>query len=601
MTKHHAKHQAIRLLAHSLCAGVVLLATLGCRPYGNGRNDVYIPPATQPPADLIIRDALVYTMNEEQPAAEAIAIRGGVIVSVGTLQDMQPLAGPDTTIISAPGGMVLPAFQDAHAHPYLAGLDQQNCSMLDDPPTAEAYVARARSCYAAMTDRTWITGAGWNPTAFGAGPLPHKSLLDRVVPDKPAVFFSSDGHTAWVNSLALAAAGITRDTPDPPNGRIDRDPKTGEASGSLQEAAMLQMQALLPAPTAEQRLAAMRYMQTHLHSLGVTAVQVGYASIDPDDPLRALESFRDFADRGELRLRTVLSLLWDRDRGLEQIDELDAARRRYSAGLIDAGTVKLFLDGVVEPHTAALIEEYADRPGYRGDLQIPPTMLREAAARLDARGFQLHMHVIGDRAVRAGLDAIEYSRELNPRSNGRHHLAHVQFIHPDDLPRFAALDVTANVSPIWAGGEDEFLTVLTLPRVGPLRYPWTYAFRDLLDAGARVAFGSDWNVTSANPLLAIESAVTRRNAEDPALPAFLPEQAMSLGEALRAATAAAAYVNRLDDRTGILAAGMLADIVVLDTNLFDVAPKRISEARVTHTVFAGELVYSRASGPAPPR
>ena len=575
---------------------MVVLAVVALAACDARRDASPAPAATRVPADLLIRDAAVYTLDAAQPWAEAVTVRDGVIRHVGSLEAALVEVGPDTEIISAPGGLVLPGFQDAHVHPYIAGLDFFDCDMLETDPMPEAYAARARECYEQMSERTWITGAGWNPTAFGAEPRPERALLDAAVPDKPAVFFSNDGHTAWVNSLALAAAGIDRETPDPPNGRIDRDPGTGEPSGSLQEAAMLAMRALLPPPPPAQREAAMVYMRDYLHSLGITAIQVAYASIDDDDPVQALATYRDFADRGLLRLHTVISLLWDQERGLEQIDELIAARARVSGGLVQANTVKLFLDGVVEPHTAALIDDYSDRPGYRGELQIEPRTLQDAVARLDAEGFQVHIHVIGDRAVRAALDAFAHARRVNGVTDGRHHLAHVQFIHPDDRARFAELNVTATFSPIWAGGEDEFLTVLTLPRVGPDRYKWTYTLRSILDAGGRVAFGSDWNVTSPDPLLAIESAVTRRNALDPSLPAFLPEEAITLEEALVAATQAAAYVNHLDGSTGMLVVGKQADIVVLNDNLFDLPADAISDAAVAVTIFGGEVVY-RAPSP----
>ncbi len=339
------------------------LALAGCDPLRGvqpSRADA------RAPADLLIRDAAVYTLDDGQPWAEALTVHNGLIRYVGSLDGALAEAGPATEVISMPGGLVLPGFQDAHSHPYISGLDHFDCGMFEVESSPESYAARARECYDSMPERDWISGAGWSPTAFGAEPRPDKRLLDAAVPDKPAVFFSDDGHTAWANSRALEAAGIARDTPDPPNGRIDRDPVTGEPSGSLQESAMLAMRELLPPPSAARREAAMVYMRDYLHSLGITAVQVAYASIDPGDPQRALQTFREFADRGALQLRTVISLLWDQDRGLEQIDDLIAARDRFSGGLVQANTVKLFLDGVVEPHTAALIDDYSDRPGYRG-------------------------------------------------------------------------------------------------------------------------------------------------------------------------------------------------------------------------------------------
>jgi len=563
----------------------LVLALAGCEP---------APPvaATALPADLVIRDTAVYTVNAAQPWAEAVAVRGGEIVFVGDLAGAERLIGPETRIVSQPGGMVLPGFHDAHLHPYTSGLDHLDCDMDALPYEVQAYVERARSCYETMGDRAWIHGGGWNLAAFGAEPIPDKSLLDAVIPDKPAVFFSVDGHTAWVNSVALQQAGITSETPDPPNGRIDRDPATGEAIGSLQEAAMDMVRVLLPPPPAPRREEAMRWTLDYLHSLGITGMQEAAARPDPEDPLRALETYRSFADRGELGMHTRISLLWDSERGLDQIHDLRAARERYSGGLIDAGTVKIFLDGVVEPHTAALLDDYSDRPGFRGDLQVAPELLNEAVAQLDGDGFQVHIHVIGDAAVRAALDAFEHARKTNGATDNRHHLAHVEFVDPADVPRFAELGVTATFSAIWAV-EDYYLTDLTLPRVGPERYRWTYPIGSIAQAGGRVALGSDWNVSSPDPLLAIETAVTRVDPQTHATPPFFPQERLALEQAIAAATLNAAWVNHFDDRAGTIEAGKRADLVILDRNLFEIAPEQISDAQVVSTLFGGEAVYSR--------
>jgi len=591
-----------------LCATTLLFA---CKPAEQAEVAVAEPPAaeapateTEPevfriptiPADVVIRDAAVYTLNPEQPWAEAIAIRDGRIVLVGSLEDVDAMVGTKTMVISHAGGMVLPGFQDAHLHPYTSGIDQFDCSMDLQPMVPETYVAKARECYETMSDREWITGGGWNLTAFGPNPIPNKSLLDAVIPDKPAVFTSSDGHTAWVNSAALKAAGITAETPDPENGRIDRDPVSGEPVGSLQESAMYLVSSLVPPPPEKQRNDGLRYALDYLHSLGITAMQEASISPDPEDPLQALATYRAFADRDELDMHTVLSLRWDNRKGLDQIPGFIAAREKYDGGLIRASTVKIFLDGVVEPSTAALLEDYADQPGFKGELQVSQEVLNEAVAQLEAEDFQVHIHVIGDGAVRAALDAFAYARYRNGKSMSRHHLAHAQFIHPDDLSRFAELDVTATFSALWAGGEDEFLSVLTLPRVGAERYRWTYPLQSLIAAGGRVAFGSDWNVSSPDPLQAIETAVTRGNVSDPAIPVFMPQERISLEDALKAATLNSAYVNRLDRRAGSIEVNKLADLVILDRNLFEIEPAEISDAKVLKTLFGGKIVYQATGG-----
>jgi predicted amidohydrolase YtcJ len=475
---------------------------------------------------------------------------------------------------------------------YTSGLDHFDCSLDIQPQTAAAYVEKVAECAVAMSDRDWITGGGWSVTAFAPDGIPHKSLLDAVVADRPVVVFSIDGHTAWANSRALELAGITTETPDPPNGRIDRDPATGEPVGSFQESAMELLRAHLPPPPPEQREAGMRHALDYLHSLGIVAMQEANLSIDPDDPLEAAATYRQFADEDRLNMHTVLSLGWDNDKGMEQIDRLVAARERLSGGLIQAGTVKIFLDGVVEPRTAALLEDYTDQPGYKGELQVPQERLNEAVGQLDELGFQVHIHVIGDAAVRAALDAFAFARERNGRTDGRHHLAHVQFVDPADVGRFAELNVTATVSPLWAV-EDDYLTQLTLPRVGPERYSWTYPLQSILENSGRLAFGSDWNVSSPDPLLAIETAVTRVEPIDHDTQVFMPQQRISIAAAIEAATRNAAYVNHLDDRTGTIEVGKRADLVLLDTNLFNVEPAAISDARVVMTLFGGNIVYQR--------
>lgn len=573
----------------SLLPLVLPLLCTACKP---GEDDAE-PAAAVEAADLVIRDAAVYTVNPAMPWAEAVAIRDGTIIFVGGAAEADALTGPGTRVISQRGGMVLPGFQDAHLHPLTSGIDQFDCLLENVAQTEQAYVEAIADCARRMPDRAWISGGGWSVTAFPPAGIPGKAALDAAVPDRPAVVFSIDGHTAWVNSLALEAAGITAATRDPPNGRIDRDRHTGEPVGSLQEAAMDLVRAHLPPPPPKQITDGMRYALDHLHGLGIIAMQEASASIDPDDPQRMLPTYRAFADSGKLDMHTSVSLRWDSSKGLEQIHALEQARERYDGGMLRVSTVKFFLDGVVEPSTAALLEDYADQPGYKGELQVPAELLNEAVARLDELGFQVHIHVIGDAAVRAALDAFEHARERNGTNDNRHHLAHVEFVDPSDIGRFAELNVTATFSPLWAI-EDEYLTELTLPRVGPERYRWTYPIGSILTAQGRIAFGSDWNVSSPDPLLAIETAVTRVEPLEHETPVFMPQERITLADAIAAATLNAAYVNHIDDRTGTIETGKRADLVVLDTNLFEIDAPAISDARVVMTLFGGEVVYERS-------
>lgn len=578
-----------------LISSIALLCLAAC-----GSRDQSTPaarpdsPGTQAFADVVIRDTAVYTLNPAQPWAQAVAVRGGKIVLVGSNAEMDAMTGPGTRVFSQPGGMLLPGFQDAHTHPLSSGVDHFDCSLDVQPQQQQAYLAKVAACAESMADRQWISGGGWSVTAFPPDGIPHKELLDAVVSDRPAVFFSIDGHTAWVNSKALEIAGITAQTPDPLNGRIDRDPASGEPVGSFQESAMELIHALLPPPPQNQIDDGMRYSIGYLHSLGITAIQEANANVDPADPMQALSTYRKFADSGELKLHTVISLGWDNDKGLEQIHNLARVRDQYNGGLLNTDTVKIFLDGVVEPSTAALLQDYSDQPGYKGSLQVPPQILNEAVAQLDAEGFQVHMHVIGDAAVRAALDAYQHALERNGPTNGRHHLAHVEFVDAADIHRFAELNVTATFSALWAV-EDDYLTELTLPRVGAARYRWTYPINSILQADGRIAFGSDWNVSSPDPLLAIETAVSRIEPLQGLTPVFMPQERITLAEAVAAATLHAAYVNHLDDVSGSIEAGKLGDLVILDRNLFEIDASTISDTRVVATLFGGAVVYERAN------
>ena len=543
-----------------------------------------------PAADIVLLDAAVYTVNPDKPWAEAVAVKDGQIIFVGSSAEAKRYIGAGTASASLGGRMVLPGFQDAHVHPVAAGMDYQGCPLFDVKPDPAAYATTVRACADATADQGgWIVGSGWLSTAFPPYGIPDRTILDAQVPDRPVALWTTDGHTLWVNSKALELAGITRDTPDPVNGRIDRNPDTREPVGGLQESAMDIVQKILPAPDDQRRDDALRYAMKYLNSLGITAWQDASVPVK-DDPFELLQTYQRADQRGELTVHVVESLKWDNDRGLEQIPEILEARSKYNTGSIRASTVKIFLDGVIEPQTAALLEDYSDRPGYKGELQVKPEILNQAVAQLDAQGFQIHMHVIGDAAVREGLDALEYALKTNGPDDNRHHLAHVQLVDPADIARFGQLNVTANFQPLWAY-EDDYLKKLTLPRVGPERYRWMYPIRSIENAGGRIAFGSDWSVSSPNPLLGIETAVTRMGPLGETDKPFFEQETISLEEAIKAYTLNSAFLDHLDDRTGSIVTGKRADLIVLDHNLFEIPPANISETKVLLTLFGGKPVY----------
>lgn len=537
-------------------------------------------------ADLLFTGGPVLT--PEGRTATAVAVTGDRITAVGHAE-VHDLAGPRTEVVDLAGRLLLPGFQDAHVHPVPAGLELTQCD-LTRAGTAEDTLAAVRAYAAAHPEREWITGGGWSMEAFEGG-TPTKELLDAVVPDRPVYLPNRDHHGAWVNSRALALAGITRGTPDPADGRIERD-ASGEPSGTLQEGAMQLVGRLTPSATPADRLAALLHAQRHLHALGITAWQDALVGdfLGMDDPSDAyLTAARD----GSLTARVAGALWWDRERGAEQIPELVERRAASGHGRFRAGSVKLMLDGVAETGTAALLDPYLDKCGCatanRGTSFIDPGQLPKYVTELDALGFQCHFHALGDRAVRDALDAIEAARAANGPSDTRPHLAHLQVVHPDDVPRFARLGATANIQPLWAAHEPQ-MDELTIPFLGPERAAWQYPFGSLLRSGATLCAGSDWPVSSPDPLQGIHVAVNRVEPGGTA-PVFLPSERLGLADALTAYTAGSAYTNHLDD-TGRVRAGALADLVVLDRDPFTGPPEDIAETKIALTYVGGARVYA---------
>lgn len=492
-------------------------------------------------------------------------------------------------MVDLAGRLLLPGFQDAHIHPVPAGLELSQCD-LTGAKTAGDTLAVVRAYADAHPDREWITGGGWSMEAFEGG-TPTKALLDAVVPDRPVYLPNRDHHGAWVNSRALELAGVTRDTPDPADGRFERD-ASGEPIGMLQEGAMQYVGRLTPPATPADRLAALLHAQRHLHALGITAWQDALVGefLGMDDPS---EAYLAAAREGSLTARVVGALWWDRERGAEQIPELVQRRAALSHGRFRATSVKLMLDGVAETGTAALLDPYLDKCGCatanRGTSFIDPAQLPAYVTELDALGFQCHFHALGDRAVRDALDAVEAARKANGPSDTRPHLAHLQVVHPDDVPRFARLGATANIQPLWAAHEPQ-LDELTIPFLGPERAAWQYPFGALLRSGARLAAGSDWPVSSPDPLQGIHVAVNRV-APDERGPVFLPAERIGLTAALTAYTAGSAYANHLDE-TGSVRVGALADLVVLDSDPFAGPTEAISATKVALTYVGGERVHA---------
>jgi predicted amidohydrolase YtcJ len=533
------------------------------------------------PADLVLTGGSVFTADATSNVAEAVAVRDGRISWIGSAGEAEGQAGPETQVFDLEGRTVLPAFQDAHLHPAEGGLTALRCD-LHEAHSREACLETIGRYSAEHPELDWVVGTGWSIDSF-AGGTPSRADLDAVVPDRPAFFDNRDGHGAWVNTVALAAAGITRETPDPPGGRIERL-ESGEPQGTLHENAMWIVTKLLPPTTHEEWERAILGAQEQHHALGITAWQ------DARVEAETLAAYRSLAERGELTMRVEGNLLWNLEHGDEQLEELVELRSVGSVGRLRIRGAKIFADGVLENFTGALLEPYVGTDNY-GISMVAPEDFRRIVTLLDARDFQVHMHTIGDRAVRDALDAVEAAQEANGRRDMRHHLAHLQLVHPDDLPRFAELGVAANVSPYWAC-RSGYVEELTEPFIGPERSARMYPFGSLLRAGARLAFGSDWTVSTANPLHQIEVAVSRIAPDTRWHEPLLPEEGLDLATALATFTAGSAYVNFLEGETGTLEPSKSADLVVLDRDVLDPGAGPIGDASVVLTLLAGEAVYA---------
>ena len=540
-------------------------------------------------ADLALTGGAIYTMDGARSWAGTIAIDDGRIVYVGNDAGAREHIGPETKVVDLKGRMVVPGFQDVHIHPVSGGIEANGCD-LNAATNVEEYVAIIRKYADAHPDSPWIKGGGWSMAAFGPGALARKELIDAVVPDRPVILWSRDGHTVWVNSKALEAAGINRETKDPPDGRIDRDPKTGEAVGSLQEGAGGLVADKAPPDTDATRDAGLRYSIRMLNAYGITGIQD--ASVNEED----LQTYRRLDDAGELTLHVVGSIWWERDQGLEQIENIKRLRNEYTKGRVEAGTVKIMQDGVMENYTAVVLEPYKlkGKDDVRGIPMVEPELLKQAVAKLDAEGFQVHFHAIGDGAVRQSLDAVEAARTANGDLGHRHHISHLQLIHPDDQPRFRKLGVIANFQPLWAYA-DAYVTDLTLPFISRQTASYMYPIASMEKSGAVIAFGSDWSVSTANPFEEMETAITRMGSLGDTKVPFLPDERIALPEALAAFTINAAYTNRDEKDSGSLEVGKVANLAVLDRNLFEIQPTEISDTKVLVTLFEGQAVHGDLS------
>ncbi|MCG3161706.1 MAG: N-substituted formamide deformylase [Acidobacteria bacterium] len=545
--------------------------------------------AKDAPADLILTNGRVWLGGDSSSFAEAVAISGRSIVRVGKTAEIKQLIGERTRVIDLGGKLVAPGFNDAHIHFLGGALGLGEIDLTGTKSVAEM-VERIAAYARKNPDKQWITGRGWEYTPFPGG-LPTKSYLDAIIKDRPVFLSAYDGHSGWANSKALELAGITRETKFDGYGEIVRD-AAGEPTGALKEGAQRLVRRLIPEPSRERKLEALRQGMKLAASLGITSIQ--NASGSPEE----LSLYDELLKRGELTMRVSVAFSVGSRTTPQDIARFAALKNQYDFNsqnqtMLRADSVKFLLDGVIESHTAAVIERYSDLPPNHGapfgELALPADIYRDLVVKLDKAGFQIYTHAIGDRAVREALNAYENALNANRRLNARHRIEHIEVVSPEDIPRFAKLGVMASMEPIHA---DPGTTDVWSKAVGAERLKFAFAWQSLLKSGARLVYSSDWPAAiSVDPIRGLHSAVNRRTVDGKPPRGWVAEQRVSIGDALRAYTQAGAYSSFEEGIKGRIAPGMLADIVVFSQDLFKIDPMRIHETRVTLTVFDGKVIY----------
>lgn len=541
-------------------------------------------------ADIVFRNGAICTMDPARSWCQAVVIKRGRIVFVGSDEKVKPWIGSQTKTIDLNGRMILPSFHDTHVHLAEGGVELGQLSLEGCADIADA-MKRLKNYAEKNPDQKWILGGNWALTLF-PNANPKKETLDEVVKDRPVFLISNDGHSAWANSKAIELSGVTAKTADPPLGRIERDEKTGEPSGAFREAAMDLIRRKSPRVTDTQMLEGTKNAVKYANSFGITHVTEANAGED------ILRTYRKLDDDNSLNLKVRASLETDPQGTEKQVNRARALRRKYSAGKLCVGEAKFFADGVFETHTASVLTPYLDKKEETGISNWTDEKFAKVATEFEKAGFQIHIHAIGDKAVRQALNSIEASRKANGDLDLRPHIAHLQLVDKADLPRFRKLGVTATFQALWAY-RDVFVKDLTVPVLGEERTNSMYPINSLLKHGTVLSAGSDWTVSSLNPLDAIEVAVTRKGLADKAEdnkdePLNLDER-VNLMDFLAAYTSGGAYVDHSDAESGSLEVGKAADLIVLEKNLFDVPHTDIHKVKVMQTMLDGKFVYDRES------
>ncbi len=529
-------------------------------------------------ADMVIVHGHVWTVDPQRPRAEALAIRGGRIAAVGSDSEIAKWIGPSTKKIDAQGKSVLPGFIDAHVH-FSTGGGEISSVHLRDANTPQEFARRVGEQVKKLPKGEWMLGGTWDHELWGGTPLPSHDWVDSLTPDNPVFVTRYDGHMAMANALALRLAGVTRDTKDPPGGTIVRD-KDGYPTGLLKDAAMDLVYRVIPAPSEEQLLRMIHAGMEEARRFGVTSIHDISSTAD-------VRSYQTLAARGQLTLRIYC---------ITPLPQWEApAQTGIRAGFgndwIHMGALKGFADGSLGSTTALFEKPYNDAPetsGLPNEMMLPEGNMLKMALGADKAGLQLVVHAIGDKANRIMMDIYtEVVKQNGPRNDRRWRVEHAQHLRPEDFARFAQLGVIASVQPYHAIDDGRWAE----KRIGHERAKTTYAFRTFLDHGVRLAFGSDWTVAPLNPMLGLYAAVTRATLDGKNPGGWFPEQKLTLEEAIQAYTMGSAFAEFREKEKGSLTLGKFADVVVLDSDLFSMAPEKTKDAAVRYTIVGGKVVY----------
>jgi predicted amidohydrolase YtcJ len=563
------------------------ISGIGMRPNDTRLDAPPDRPFSYARMDLVIRNAKVRTVDPARPEAEAIAARGGRIVAVGADRDVRDAVGPGVEEIDARGGTVLPGFIDAHNHLRLGS--DADAVQLGSASTLDEVRSGIGAFADAHPDVGWIVGEGWNYAALPDRRRPRATDLEAVAPGRAVMIFSYDVHNAWLNREAMRRFGIGTGTGDVAFGLVERD-EGGEPTGFVTDFAVMGLsrggQAALEAQVPNFRPGA-TYRKL-VRSLDMAAELGITTAVDPQNALDDLPLFERARDEGAMRSRVVAALFHTPATTADELDGFAEVKRTYDDDRFRVGPIKLYIDDVVEPHTAAMLEPYANRPDTRGETFYEPVAFAELIAELERRGFQTFTHATGDRGIRTVLDAVEHARRTNGPADVRHQIVHVECVHPDDLPRFAELGVVACMQPRHCAPE---IVQDWRANVGPERWRYAWPFRSLEQNGATLALSSDWNVAEMDPLIWLYTACTRANLDGSH--AWIPEETLDLATAIRAATLGSAFANVVEMERGSIEVGKQADLVVLSRDVFADEPAALLETTVGATIVDGEVVHRR--------